>query len=169
MVVRLSSVDLVGKEKESDLLKGGATMNDSEYSKTELNGMIDSFSKMVLRYNARNIWKREGREREKAKKYTYIDNEALELLLTEDRYEGLESKISLHDITVFIENELLYNALILLPERRLEIILLSYFWEMSDHEIGDKLNMKKSTVQYNRTIALKIMRILMEEMFCNGR
>ena len=144
-------------------------MNETEYNRTALNGQMDSFCKIVLRCNARNIWKRESREQEKAKKYTYLDNQALQLLLTEDRYEGLESKISLHDITVFIENELLYNALILLPERRLEIILLSYFWEMSDHEIGDKLNMKKSTVQYNRTIALKIMRILMEEMFCNGR
>ena len=43
------------------------------------------------------------------------------------------------------------EALQSLPERKRDIILLSYFLELSDREIGDKLNMLRSTVQYQRT------------------
>jgi len=40
-------------------------------------------------------------------------------------------------------------------KRQRDIILLSYFLELSDREIGDKLNMLSATVQYERTSTLR--------------
>jgi DNA-directed RNA polymerase specialized sigma24 family protein len=48
------------------------------------------------------------------------------------------------------------------PERKRDIILLSYFLELTDGEIGKKLNMMRSTVQYKRTTTLQELRRFME-------
>ncbi|MEF2715126.1 MAG: sigma factor-like helix-turn-helix DNA-binding protein, partial [Bacteroides uniformis] len=44
------------------------------------------------------------------------------------------------------KNELLAEALNALPERKRDIILLSYFLDMSDAEIGELLNVVRTTV-----------------------
>ena len=71
-------------------------------------------------------------------------------------------KIELEHIRVFIENEMLYQALLLLPKKRLEIIILSFFADMTDKEIGKTILMPKSSVQYNRNVALQYIRKMME-------
>ena len=72
-----------------------------------------------------------------------------------DTYPALALKIELEHIRVFIENEMLYHALLLLPKKRLEIIILSFFADMTDKEIGKTILMPKSSVQYNRNVALQ--------------
>ena len=47
---------------------------------------------------------------------------------------------------VLVKNELLAEALNALPERKRDIILLSYFLDMSDAEIGELLNVVRTTV-----------------------
>ena len=59
---------------------------------------------------------------------------------------------------VFIDDENLYRNLRLLSKKRQEILLLSYFMEMSDSEIGRLMSIGKSTVQDNRSKALGILR-----------
>ena len=46
---------------------------------------------------------------------------------------------------VLVKNELLAEALNALPERKRDIILLSYFLDMSDAEIGELLNVVRTT------------------------
>lgn len=48
----------------------------------------------------------------------------------------------------------------LLAEKR-NIILLSYFLEMTDMEIAELLNMVRSSVAYRRTATLKLLKELM--------
>ena len=57
-----------------------------------------------------------------------------------------------------VQNENLAHALKILPKDKREIILLAYFLDMSDREIAEKLNLFRSTVQRNRTNALKILK-----------
>ena len=59
---------------------------------------------------------------------------------------------------VSVQNENLAHALQILPKDKREIILLAYFLDMSDREIAEKLNLFRSTVQRNRTNALKILK-----------
>lgn len=55
---------------------------------------------------------------------------------------------------VLVKNELLAEALNALPERKRDIILLSYFLDMSDAEIGELLNVVRTTVFRHRKSAL---------------
>ena len=55
---------------------------------------------------------------------------------------------------VLVKNELLAEALTALPERKRDIVLLSYFLDMSDTEIGELLNVVRTTVFRHRKSAL---------------
>ena len=64
---------------------------------------------------------------------------------------------------VIVRNDLIGKALSALPEQKRDIILLSYFLEMPDGDIGEKLNLVRNTIQYQRTSTLKSMKKYMEE------
>lgn len=56
-----------------------------------------------------------------------------------------------------------YDALMTLPGAKRKIVLLSYFGEMNDREIGDALGTGRANVQYHRSRALAMMRKTLEQ------
>ena len=125
--------------------------------------MFDSYCKKVVKYNGCAMRRNEKRVERKTLECIAFDETILNTLYVEDQYDILASKISLPNISVYIENEELYHYLRLLPKNRLEIILLSYFMEMSDNEIGKLMCIAKSTVQNNRIKALGFLRESMKK------
>ena len=63
--------------------------------------------------------------------------------------------------SVCIDDETLAEAISALPVDRRDIILLSYFLDMSDAEIANVLNMVRRSVAYRRTSTLKLLKNLM--------
>ena len=63
---------------------------------------------------------------------------------------------------VAVADELLAEALKALPQDRLEIILLSYFADMTDKEIAGHLNLIRRTVSHRRKNALRKLKKIME-------
>ena len=61
-------------------------------------------------------------------------------------YESDYFRFQVSGFDVLVKNELLAEALNALPERKRDIILLSYFLDMSDAEIGELLNVVRTTV-----------------------
>ena len=57
----------------------------------------------------------------------------------------------------------LVRALSTLPTDRRTIILLSYFLEMQDEEIGDRLGLSRPAVQRRRTSTLDMLRKILKE------
>ncbi|HKM01293.1 MAG TPA: sigma-70 family RNA polymerase sigma factor [Sedimentibacter sp.] len=86
----------------------------------------------------------------------------IEQLFTEDKYFVTEQIFNVLGLDVIVADGVIAEALESLPERKRDIILLSYFLELSDREIGDKLNMLRSTVQYQRTSTLQKLKKFME-------
>lgn len=62
---------------------------------------------------------------------------------------------------VQIASDELAEAIASLPAEKRNIILLSYFLEMTDMEIAELLNMVRSSVAYRRTATLKLLKELM--------
>jgi len=56
----------------------------------------------------------------------------------------------------------LAEALNKLPADRRDIVLMSYFFDMTDKEIAERLNMARRTVAYRRTSTLKDLKKIME-------
>jgi DNA-directed RNA polymerase specialized sigma24 family protein len=79
-----------------------------------------------------------------------------------DKYFATERIFNVLGLDIVVVDDVIAEALKSLSERKRDIILLSYFLELSDREIGDKLNMLRSTVQYQRTSTLQQLKKIME-------
>lgn len=64
--------------------------------------------------------------------------------------------------SILIRSKTLANALARLSNENRDIVLLSYFLDMTDQEIADKLDMVRRTVNYKHTQSLKKLRNEME-------
>ena len=77
-------------------------------------------------------------------------------------YESDYFRFQVSGFDVLVKNELLAEALNALPEKKRDIVLLSYFLDMSDAEIGDLLNVVRTTVFRHRKTALAKIKQYME-------
>lgn len=87
-------------------------------------------------------------------------------LVVTDTYpsERFSEKLTTRLFEVVIEDELLYEALLSIKPRARELIVLKYWGEMTDEEIGHALDINRRTVNYNKNKALTEMRRFIEEM-----
>ncbi len=101
------------------------------------------------------------RQRKKEKSFSDLSLKEMDQLYTVDKYFVTEQIFNVLGLDVIVTDDVIAGALDNLPEQKRDIILLSYFLELSDREIGDKLNMLRSTVQYQRTRTLQQIKTFM--------
>jgi len=128
---------------------------------------FDSFCKKVLKNEARNVYLAIKRQRDKEVSFSELSARELEQLSVTDKYFATEQIFNVLGNDIIVCDETIAKALRSLPEQRRDIILLSYFLELSDGEIGEKLDLIRSTVQYQRTSTLRELRKLLEVDIAN--
>ncbi|WP_440896993.1 sigma-70 family RNA polymerase sigma factor [Amphibacillus sp. Q70] len=133
--------------------------NNLEQSKRHA---FDSFCKKILKHESRDYYDEMKRQRDKEISFSDLSAKEINQLYTEDKYFATEQIFQVLGLDVIVTDDAIAKVLQGLPERKRDIILLSYFLELSDREIGDKLNMLRSTVQYQRTSTLRQLKTLME-------
>lgn len=133
-------------------------MKLSQDEKNTIRHQFDCYCKKILREESRNIKKKLFREYDRQKDLQDIARISAKELVYIDIYPFEEEFFEVLNCLVAVQNENLAHALQILSEDKREIILLAYFLDMSDREIAEKLNLFRSTVQRNRTIALKILK-----------
>ena len=80
-----------------------------------------------------------------------------------DRYGVENSHFTVYGYDIEVKDTLIAEALQTLSERKQNVILLSYYLEMSDADIARVMNLVRSTVHEHRTRSLEILRKIMEE------
>ncbi len=80
-----------------------------------------------------------------------------------DDYDSDYSCFEVLGTKVKVNNEQLANALKILPEKKLDILLMFYFLEMSDAEIADLLQIDRSTSFCNRRSSLEEIKKYLQE------
>ena len=123
---------------------------------------FDCFCKKVLKNELRDFYDEIKRRRDKEVSFSELSERELEQLATTDSYFATEQIFNVLGHDVVVCDESIAEALRSLPERKRDIILLSYFLELSDGEIGEKLNLIRATVQYQRTSTLRELKKMME-------
>lgn len=84
-------------------------------------------------------------------------------LFTVDDY-GVENQwFQVLGYDIEVKDTLIAEALQALSEKKRDVILLFYFMDMSDAEIGGVLNIVRSTVYEHRKRSLEVMKNIMEE------
>lgn len=80
-----------------------------------------------------------------------------------DEYELGVIAFDVYGTEVRVSDEELCEALMKLPERKRNILLMFYFLEMSDSEISEVLQIDRCTSYRNRTASLKEMKKYLQE------
>ena len=137
-------------------------MNPSGNEKDRLK-MFDSFCKKVLTNEVRNYHREMERLREKEVSFTELSTQELGQLAITDNYFSTEQIFNVLGLDVIVNSECIATALSNLPQQKRDIILLSYFLELSDAEIGKRLNLIRSTVQYQRASTLRELKRMIQE------
>ena len=148
-------------EKRSHRPKGGENVKPNSHEQSKRH-TFDSFCKKVLKHEARDYYDELKRQRDREVSFSDLSEKEMDQLYTEDKYFSTEQIFNVLDLDIIVTDDVIAEALQSLPERKRDIILLSYFLELSDREIGDKLNMLRSTVQYQRTKTLQQLKTFME-------
>lgn len=122
---------------------------------------FDSFVKKVLSNELKDICRRKKKEREKTVYFNDLSSMELNVLSKEDTHDIFNDKLTVLGFNIYIENELLFEALKSLKEKNCNVIILAYWLGMNDYEIAKKLNIPRRSVSYIRNeTKIKIKRFM---------
>ena len=94
-------------------------------------------------------------------RFSELPVEVMEQFSVWDDYFADERTFDVFGHIIQISNNELAEAITALPAEKRNIILLSYFLDMTDKEIAELLNMVRSSVTYRRAASLKLLKALM--------
>lgn len=123
---------------------------------------FEYFCKQILK-NERNDYHRQLKQYRKHETlFSELPPNTIEQLAVWDKYFQDTYLFDIMGFEVAVADELLAEALKALPQDRLQIILLSYFGEMSDPEIAEHLSLVRRTVSHRRKSTLRKLKKIME-------
>ena len=111
-----------------------------------------------MREESRNYKKQLVRRAEKEINLSELSETELSQLYVMDEYPSDSMFFDVLDYCVAVKDDRLAKALAALPNKKRDVILLSYFLDMSDTEIAEKLKVVGSTIHRRRTSSLKELR-----------
>ena len=129
-------------------------MELSSSDKERIQHKYDALAKKTLKGAAKNYHIELAKRAAREVSFTDLSERQLAQLFMTDEYESDYTRFQVSGFDVLVKNELLAEALNALPERKRNIVLMSYFLGMSDAEIGELLNVVRTTVFRHRKSAL---------------
>ena len=136
---------------------------ERQHQESNKQRVFDCYCKTVLRNEIRNYYHEVKRLRNKETPFSELPEQELNQISSTSEYFEAEQTFNVLGQHVVVSDENIVEALRNLPEQKRNIILLYYFLELSDAEIGEKLNLIRSTVQYQRSKTLRELKGIMEK------
>ncbi|AVP66433.1 RNA polymerase subunit sigma-24 [Clostridium botulinum] len=123
---------------------------------------FDCYCKRVLKHEAIDIQRHNQYLNTVQVSLSELTPEKENELCTFDEYSMDYQNFKVLEYAIAVRDELLAEALQELPEKRRDIVLLSYFLDHTDVEIADLLKIVRRTVNDQHNKALKELRERME-------
>ena len=95
--------------------------------------------------------------------FSDMTEQELDSIFVMDEYNLDNSHFQVLGYDIEVKDTLLVEALQALTEKKQNVVLLSYFLEMTDVEIARKMNLVHSTIREHRIRSLELLKKLMEE------
>ena len=96
--------------------------------------------------------------------FSELTQKELRQLEIMDDYIVESEMFHVFDYDIEVKDELIGEALKSLPEKKRNVILLSFFLDMTDTEIAKYMNLVRSTIHHHRTSSLIALKKIMEEI-----
>ena len=129
-------------------------MELSSSDKKRIQHQYDTLAKKILVGEAKSYHRTLAKRAAREVLFSELSEGEFVQLFTMDEYESDCTHFQVSGFDVFVKNELLAEAINALSEKKRNIVLMSYFLDMSDAEIGELLNVVRSTVFWHRKAAL---------------
>lgn len=136
--------------------------SSSNTKETTIQHQFDSFCRKVLKGEASNYRKELARRYQFEVAFSELSEKELNQLYIMDEYSTDYYLFQVMGYDVEVKDALIGEALEALPEKKRNIILLSYFMDMSDAEIGELMNLVRTTIYRHRTSSLQQIKKHME-------
>jgi len=105
-----------------------------------IQNQFGGFCTKVLKNETRTIFNEYAKLRKNEKSISELSNIELETLSTKDRYFEDEHVFNIQGLPIVVVGNSLADAISKLSAVKQTVILLYYFLDMSDREIGERLN-----------------------------
>ena len=134
----------------------------SSEKQSRIRKQFDSFCKTLLK-NEMIDYERERSYRLKHEvSFSELTQEELSRMTNTDKYIVESEVFRVLDYDVDVKDELIGEALKYLPEKKRNVILLSFFMDMTDTEIAKHMNLVRSTIHHHRVSSLQALKKIME-------
>ena len=148
------------------IAKGGVILKPSDFQKT-IQCQFDCKLKKVVKGIVRNYRKELARRQAKEVSFCELPEIVVEKLIVWDDYESEYTTFDVCGTEIRVLDKELAEALKQLPEQSRNIVLMFFFLDMSDSEIGEKLNINRSTSYRHRRNSLEEIRKQLKEKKTN--
>ena len=125
---------------------------------------FDSYISKVIKNEGKDAKKEIARRAQHEVALSQLLQSELAQIATSDKYEIDNMTFSVGNDTVTISDLLLGKALAALPPQRREVILLSYFMDKNDVQIGSLMHLETDTVNKRRHATLRRLKELLEAL-----
>ena len=136
----------------------------SSNDETTIRLQFDRFCQKVLHDEKVDYIRKQEHLKQHEITFDEVPGKELYKLLVFDEYEAEHEHFSLYGYDIAVKDTLLAEALKELSDRKRNVILLSYFMEMSDADIARKMNLVQSTIFQHKKESIKILKKMMEEI-----
>ena len=134
----------------------------SSEKQSRIRKQFDSFCKTLLK-NEMIDYERERSYRLKHEvSFSELTQEELSRMTNTDEYIVESEVFRVLDYDVEVKDELIGEALKYFPEKKRNVILLSFFMDMTDTEIAKHMNLIRSTIHHHRVSSLQALKKIME-------
>lgn len=134
----------------------------SSEKQSRIRKQFDNFCKTLLK-NEMIDYERERSYRLKHEvSFSELTQEELSRMTNTDEYIVESEVFRVLDYDVEVKDELIGEALKYLPEKKRNVILLSFFMDMTDTEIAKHMNLVRSTIHHHRVSSLQALKKIME-------
>ncbi|EHJ02251.1 Sigma-70 region 4 type 2 [Clostridium sp. DL-VIII] len=137
-------------------------MQSSSFEKA-IEAQFDCLTKKVIKYEKSKYYRDISRHWKNEISFSDLLEVELDGFHRIDTYPIEYTTFNVFGMEVLIMDEQLSKVLKVLPEKKRNIILLSYFMDMSDSEIGRLMNLVRSTIYRHRTSTLNEIKKLYKE------
>ena len=141
-------------------------MKPSDFQKT-VQCRFESCLKKVVRHVVKDYQQGLKRRKDKEIPFCELPEIVVEKLIVWDDYESEYTTFDVCGTEIRVLDEELAEALKQLQEQSRNIVLMFFFLDMSDSEIGEKLNINRSTSYRHRRNSLEEIRKQLKEKKTN--
>lgn len=137
-------------------------MEISTYLFETIKNQFEVFCIRVLQNEARDCYREMERMSKKMSLFSELNAEQLNSIGRMQEYDSDFYLFETNGYKIRVKNTLIGEALCKLPKKKQDIILLSFFLDMSEADIAKQMNLGQSTVHYHKVNSLKELKSLME-------